>query len=242
MDNSILLRIKKLLALANDKRGNEAEAKAAMEKAHQLLSEHNLSMAQVDSAIESGVTENKFFEITGRLASWKPVVWGAVARLFYGYYFYSQTYRYVDGRETAGYTHTIIAEEQNADVAMTVSAFVIDQVEQLAKYHKGSGRAFISSYKHGVAHRIDERVNAIIAKAKAGEMELSDGTDLMCVSSLYDKATEAIQDYVRKKDIKVKQKEVSISEIEGFTAGMVAGDKVSLNRPVSNSVVTGRLG
>ena len=49
MDNKLLARLQKLLALANDARGNENEASAAMEKVQTLLAEHNLSIADLES-------------------------------------------------------------------------------------------------------------------------------------------------------------------------------------------------
>ena len=42
-------KIKKLLALANDSRGNEQERDTALRQAHALLVKHNLDMADVEN-------------------------------------------------------------------------------------------------------------------------------------------------------------------------------------------------
>lgn len=239
---SIQNRILKLLALAEDCRGNEEEAKAAMAKVHQLLSEHNLSMAEVkegsledDRPIAERVQDNVVFIAGGSV--WKRWVYDAVARLYYGFTYYSSGgYERVNGSYCKGTKVTIIASEYNAAVAKQVAEFVIDQIETLAKLEaSGCGRSFIDSYKKGCAARINQRCKELIAQAKANTIPNEAGTALMCLSDLYNRADEAIKKHLKDQGVRLSAgTSASAASSAGYAAGRSAGDRVSLNNPLGS--------
>lgn len=68
IDPSVLRRIKKCLALANDGRGNEAEAAAALRQAQALMRQHNVDQRTLARA--------ELAEATGDTGAWtRPAPW-----------------------------------------------------------------------------------------------------------------------------------------------------------------------
>jgi len=62
-NQNIIEKVKKLLAMANDSRGNENEANLAMERVQQLLASYNLTMSEVENSPDKN---NKTIEDTKR--------------------------------------------------------------------------------------------------------------------------------------------------------------------------------
>ena len=102
---SIIPKIQKLLALS--KSSNEHEAQAAATKAHELLAEHALSMAEVTAHDTSPVETIGEFTASSRHSSpWVRQLWGATSRAYFCTYFY-----YTHQHKTH---HTVIGTELNS--------------------------------------------------------------------------------------------------------------------------------
>lgn len=239
-------KIKKLLALASDERGNEEECKQAMAKVHRLLSEHNLTMEAVEShALDEGdavkVKQHAYEHDKKVQPRWHGFVWNGVAKLFYGSYFRQRRTVWIEGE---GYkpviSNVIVASPENAETARLVVEFVIQQIDALAKREaSGCGRSFIDSYKKGCAMRVSQRCDELIARARAGELGDETGTALVPLASMYDKAQMAINKELA--GMRFSKSRATMGSREGYTAGVKAGDRVSLNRPLAGSNVKGVL-
>jgi hypothetical protein len=80
--NQIIEKINKLLALG-ERGGTEAEATAAMQKVHELLAKHNLSL---DDVKESPVAEEDYVRDEAEASArqpWQDWVWTSVAELYF---------------------------------------------------------------------------------------------------------------------------------------------------------------
>jgi hypothetical protein len=89
-------------------------------------------------------------------------------------------------------------------------------------------RAWAASFRIGYAHRIAERVNEEIAKAKRGEVKDETGTALI-LSPLYDREKTAITAVMNNHGIKFKvnRSSANVRSSSGYNAGREAGDRAS---------------
>src|SRR4051812_832746 len=122
--DSIISRINKLLALG-ERGGTEAEATAAMQKVHELLAKHNLSLDDVKDA----PTEEEDYiqdETTGAAKQpWQDVVWSGVARLYFC--------KHLKRTGPDGTRHLLIGKPSNIAVAKYVAAYLVRTGEELAR-------------------------------------------------------------------------------------------------------------
>ena len=79
MDENVILKIKKLLALSNS--SNENESKNAMLKAQRLMLEHKLTMRDIESHEEINISSEKT-NIRFRVAKWKAELARVIASNF----------------------------------------------------------------------------------------------------------------------------------------------------------------
>lgn len=121
MNENIILKIKKLLALSES--SNEHEAKTAMLKAQELLVKHKLSMEEVKEHKDISVTEKKT-DITFTKARWKGRLAYVIAENF-GCYNYYKTKR----------TNTIVFVGKDEDVLVCkiVLEYAIDTIDSIVK-------------------------------------------------------------------------------------------------------------
>jgi hypothetical protein len=155
-------RIGKLLALARDKRGNEAEAQNAMDAALKLLEKHNLDMALVERAKGQGTHAKRDDKTSGGgLYKWQRTIWQSVAKLNMCHYISLR------GLEKGSkYENRLIGRPENVLSAKLMAEYLQDTVERLAaewvrdEYPQGTSR-FIKEaviYREGMAARLDERL------------------------------------------------------------------------------------
>ncbi len=93
IDQGIIQKIKKLLALASS--DNENEAQAAMMKAQELLAKHKLTIRDVNDVHEESKVIEKQTAVTFKKATWKGRLSSVIASNFccYNYYYTDKTHR-----------------------------------------------------------------------------------------------------------------------------------------------------
>ncbi|WMM26685.1 DUF2786 domain-containing protein [Tissierella sp. MB52-C2] len=121
MDTTIVLRIKKLLALSES--SNEYEAKSAMLKAQELLVKHKISLKEIEEHKDINVIEGKT-NITFRQGKWKGKLASVVAENFGCYHFYR-----------TNKTHTIVfmGKDEDVTVCRIVLEYAIDCIVSMVK-------------------------------------------------------------------------------------------------------------
>ncbi|SHH56763.1 DUF2786 domain-containing protein [Sporanaerobacter acetigenes] len=119
MENNIIIKIKKLLALSES--SNEYEAKVAMLKAQELLAKHKLSLKEIEEHEDINVMEGKT-NITFRQGKWKGKLADLIAENF-GCYHYYGTNR----------THTIIfmGKDEDVTVCKMVLEYAVDSINSV---------------------------------------------------------------------------------------------------------------
>ena len=164
MDMKIAEKIQKLLALSES--SNEHEAALAAEKAHALLAEHNLSMAQVESATTNKQDTIGHTTATSKLgARWVRSVWQATARLYFCEYLYSsgnhKTYHYVVGSEA------------NTAITCQMAEFFTQSVVKMSRGYTGKSQG---SFRTGCAQRLVKRLDEMRELAQEQGAATSCGT------------------------------------------------------------------
>lgn len=160
MDDKLLTRISKLLALGNGS-SFDGEADTALQKAYALMQEHNISMAQVEGASRDkqlGVLDEQ--AIVGYPAKrWERLLLIAVARLFD-----CKTFQYSrqDQQNRICNTEYIVGREGNRTTAVLMYNWLRDKLRADAIIRGGNSSAR-DAYCLGCVNAIREKVAAIKA-------------------------------------------------------------------------------
>ncbi|HEY9811207.1 MAG TPA: DUF2786 domain-containing protein [Halomicronema sp.] len=224
-DQTIIEKIKKLLALTTS--SNENESTIAAEKASLLLAQHNLSLADLGNNQDTEITET-VIDNTTRFVTWKMILLSGVADSNF-----CQALR-------SSYNGNVflLGSSTNLIVCQHLYDYLSKAIERRAKYRKGSGRAYLNAFRVGCATRLSERL-----LAQKNEMETSGipgtgnapDTPGIVVRSMFEKNQLAIQDYLENRGVTVKSRSNSqISSEKGYNAGIKVGDQISLNKPISS--------
>ena len=222
--DSIIAKINKLLALG-ERGGTEAEATAAMQKVHELLAKHNLSL---DDVKDSPVAEEDYIqdETEGKRGqSWQDYIWTAVAKLYFC--------KHLTRSGASGVRHLVIGRPSNIAVVKYLAAYIVRTGEELARQAASdaeSKQTFRNSFKKGFAYRIATRVEEEIKNAKAGKMTDSVTGTALILLPLYDQSKRDIDRFIMASGMKVRRSSgsIEVSNRDGFAAGRSAADSVSL--------------
>ena len=224
----IVDKIQKLLALTES--SNEHEAALAAEKAHELLAEHNLSMAQVESASKKEKLNEQVghTSATSKLgARWVRNLWLATARLYFCEYLYS--------RGNHKTYHTVIGSEANTTTACHMAEFFTQSVVEMSK-----GSSSQSSFRTGCALRLVTRLNEMRKLAQEQPVTASNKSNL---PALYEQTKEQLDNYISDTwgELKnVPSRNFSIADSNAYDAGRKAANSIGLNTQTTGTTNNGR--
>ncbi len=204
-------RIRKLLALSTS--SNEAEAAAAYAKAHELLKQHNLTMADVSVEEKSSVT-SRVVESNAKEEHWKRLLISEVADANYCAMVVLKWGSYFE--------YKIFGREENIVGTEVMFNYLCGVVRREAAYAKRLyPRLSAVDFKKGMVMRLAQRMRSM-------KIQESSSTALMCISS------EA-QDALNKSHPNLKNLKTSIHSGMSARLGAQAAESVSLHRQVSGS-------
>jgi hypothetical protein len=232
-NEDVLAKVAKLLALSTSP--NEHEAAAAMEKAHSLLADHNLSMSQVklpgtESADPVGhaTAESKIG------APWIRAIWQSTAKLYFCDYAYSK------GRNH-NTNHWVIGTAANSATACQMAHYFTETVIRLsneaAKTHDDtfdvSKGVFIANFRKGCSNRLAIRMRDKRMEAEETPVT-SDGSNL---PAIYKDTAAQNQDYMKNElgTKEGKSRAVSVTHNAGYRAGSNAGNSVGLDTQIGGT-------
>jgi hypothetical protein len=159
---SIIARIQKLLTLANDGRGNEAEALAAAGKAQELLEKYNLDLAAVESAGGKGDDSTAREKATHEEKTgykYRRNLMVGIAALNFLHVQPRQTYTGTRAK-FAGYT--LIGRKVNVAIARTMYEYLVMAIDRVIAEEIPDNRKRLSKYAYsmrvGIADRLVERL------------------------------------------------------------------------------------
>jgi hypothetical protein len=182
---SVVSRVQKLLAMANDKRGNENETTVAMIKAQDILAEYNLTIAQIGVASDAPET------VRGKKATkfaaandWQVLLMSAVAQ---GNFCMSWIDIVQEGSQKFK-RHMLLGRQVNVVVAEEMYQYLNDSMHRLLKsdlpefYSVGSkfGQSWLKGCTSRIVSRLREQRKRAEAEKRArdGEPNRGNGSDL----------------------------------------------------------------
>lgn len=237
-DSRIIQKLKKLLAMANDK-SSENEVMTAARQLHVMLAKHNMSMDQLDTGDDAQEQIDKSFE-SHKCRPWKRVVAFKIAQLYFCEMYYVKM-----GNGKSNYF--FVGTEANRTFAMAIFNMVVKTNEresrvECRKVHGKEVAEFVNSFWTGAMHRIYDRCDQLIKAAKEGSLQDEEGTTLPAMVSTYDLQAERTKQYLSTMKLKTKVSRTRATDANGLNAGKAAGDKVQLSRSLQSKSSTKLIG
>jgi len=203
-DGKVLEKIRKLLNLGASP--NEPEAVAAVNKAHALLREYNLSIEDIKEPVDV----KRHDVIKGsRMLKWRKIL------------IYASAYtNYCEVVETVGrgvHNFSLYGREHNVAGAMALYGYLAEVVGKAAEYARPGLNK--SDFCLGMAFRLKERLEEMMVK------EAAECTALVCVS------TEAHKAAMDDCHPKISSHSVRL-DARASMYGAMAADAVALNRQI----------
>ena len=150
IDQGIIQKIKKLLALASS--DNENEAQAAMMKAQELLAKHKLTIRDVNDVHEESKVIEKQTAVTFKKATWKGRLSSVIASNFccYNYYYTDKTHRV-----------SFMGLPEDVETAVSVFEYAVEYITGRTRQLTGQGVQDEAGGDEapGKTHRFDCNVN-----------------------------------------------------------------------------------
>ncbi len=227
---NILIRIKKLLALAN-RNSSVEEAASAMAEAQRLMSKHQIDMATVEDGEPSSVTVEAIEQEHGQIVRWRAVLAMAVAEANFCCSVWVQ-----NGRRGHG-ALTFFGAKANVTMAKALFELLVAQIERLTKeaisreVRKAAinARTFGDSFRLGAVLVIRQRLASLNEERDAA----------VAVSS------ETALTVIRRNDAAIESAIASLGKLQStgesraqvvpnaFKAGKAAGESVHIGQQLA---------
>jgi hypothetical protein len=226
IENKVLERVKKMIALGNDSAATEAERETALRMAYNLLAKYNLSISDLPSEQDNEARERQDVVISAD--RWARSLAQAVAKLFFCRYFYS-------GTGTSGKDkHCFVGRQSNVITARYMSEFLIKSVKREAtgRYKSPTspqGRSFCVGTVDSIRKRVEEMIKT--------DTESTPGTALV-LASLHQREADANSKWLEQAGLSLttsKARADNSLRASAFYDGREYGKTVSLNQQVKNS-------
>jgi hypothetical protein len=235
VDQKILDRIKKLLAMSQDM-SSEHEAAIATRRLHALLAQYNLSMTDLEHDKED-IKSDSFYEED---RTWKRVIANGIAQLYFCHLY---TDKYLEHIKRRHASYVVTGSGPNRVVAINIIQRTIEAIKREAREgsYKSYGEKstpYMNSFKNAAGNRIYERCMQLIEQARKGTLKGDDGDNLPVLASVYDQAVAKIDEFLKSEGLNLKQRETRqrSSDMLGSLHGRVSGDKQSLNTSLHSQV------
>ncbi len=153
---AVIEKVKKLLALANDGRGNEHQAAAAVAKAQELLEAYNLNMSMLESPTKGTRSDTRF---KGGLYKWQRYLMQSIAHLnFCMYWSVKGNYK------GAKYEHRVLGREENVIGAEILADYLQSTINRLASETAKEREVNVFcremiAFREGMAERLCRRLD-----------------------------------------------------------------------------------
>lgn len=242
MNESIKDKIAKLLALG-ERAGTEAEAEAAMHRAHVLLAKHNLSLDEVKGhhEREEAIEIDDSTPSVLRNTQWRDMIYEGIAELYFCDIFLR--YRF-NARGERVRKIAITGRPSNIEVVKYIAGYLIRTGDELAsagaraaaQHLANDGvvlnvRAWAGSFRVGYGGRILSRAQQEIQDAKAGGIKDETTGTALVVAPLYDREKQAVAAHISAKIGKLKTttgRGTVVRSSSGYQAGSAAGERANL--------------
>ena len=221
IENKVLERVKKMIALGNDAAATEAERETALRMAYNLLAKYNLSMSDLPNDESHEARERQDVVISAD--KWARSLAQSVGKLF----FYS-------GTGTSGKDkHCFVGRQSNVMTARYMAEFLIKSVKREATTRYKSpttpqGRSFCVGTVDSIRKRVEQMLKS--------DTESTPGTALVLVS-LHEREADANEKWLNGTGVSLttsKPRADNALRAGAFYEGREYGKTVSLNQQVSS--------
>lgn len=225
-NSSVVRRVKKLFAIANDSAATEAERETAMRMAHSIIAKYNLDQAEIES---SGAAPEKRIAHQGTFYGrpWARIVAQAIADMCFC------SYVYHPATEAKLTRHRFIGKESNAISAAALAEYLVESIRKQAAREKrvrGAGNEYARSFATGASHAIYHRVKELVRKN--ADLPMSNGRELV-LASLYQTELAANRELLATMYPKLRDGRKGKQAGYGYSEGHEYGNKVGLNHQVA---------
>lgn len=223
MDNKVLDKLQKMLALGKCMGTTEHERDTAMKMAYKLMLAHNLTEDDVTKHREPEVRDR--YEAAGWAMPWARDAITVIADLFFCKHAYNR--RKINSTKTM---HYFYGKESNAKTAMYMADFIVGRILKEGRTRYGDNlcaatRSFATGCVATLARRVHKLKEDAIAEQQAGTYV--GGTALMLVD-LY--AQEELANTALMTDVKeAKPRKEAPVDFEHYRAGREFAQGLSLN-------------
>ncbi len=226
IENKVLERVKKMIALGNDAAATEAERETALRMAYNLLAKYNLSMSDLPEDESHEARERQDVVISAD--KWARSLAQSVGKLFFCKYFYS-------GTGTSGKDkHCFVGRQSNVMTARYMAEFLIKSVKREATTRYKSpttpqGRSFCVGTVDSIRKRVEQMLKS--------DTESTPGTALVLVS-LHEREADANEKWLNGTGVSLttsKPRADNALRAGAFYEGREYGKTVSLNQQVGSS-------
>lgn len=223
-------KIKKLVAMANDSRGNEHENETAMRMADSLMSKHNIDAADLEAStgkqtVYAWASTTIPVGEKARPMSWRPL-WTGFLGMGVGKFTDCKVVCVLDANY--GECLRFLGDEADIEYAAWLFKRLRDYGYAESKSVAGRHRdTFLKSY----AIRLQDRMNVLRAERDASMKAAvtTAGTALMVVETKL-----ALRDAEFGKQGHGRTSRVKFAS-DGFTQGRAAAERVNFNRPIGGA-------
>jgi hypothetical protein len=216
-DASLIEKIRKLIAKANDTSVSQAEAEAFNAKAHELMTRYNIDRATVSQEREA---QRGHHVLKTVVRPYSSMILEGVCKLYYCKWFFR------------GDIVTIYGEEQNAAMCHAIAVMVLRAVVQESR-RTGGGRSFMTGAAQTIHSRCLAMYNEVHQPRVESEVSQSDGRALVLLSDSEETANRQYLKTVLAPGVLMvvkKSKGARINNGGAFGAGAAFGNTVQLRR------------
>jgi hypothetical protein len=222
MIEKALDKIKKLLAVANDDRGNETERETALRQAYSLMAKHNVEIADIEAHGNKPSEPRINFENDSWSWTWARQTAQVVAELFFCKYYTSYK---INGTKCR---HHFIGLESNAMTAAVMSDWIINSVlKEGRKMYKENTAPGTRAFATGAMHKLHTRVQEIIKQTQA---DATPGTALV-LANLYITEADA-NNKLLPADLRTRKARQAKVEGDAYARGLAFGAGINLDKQV----------
>lgn len=224
--DDVKTKIAKLLAMANDGRGNEHEMEAALRQAQKLMTKHNIDVADIQMRTGKGPVYNWITILVP--VSLPPATSWPLWINFIGTGIGGFTDCHVTLRRhhEHGTCMAYSGDEEDVHYAVWLFKMLRDRIRAESSQYEGS-RGERTEFRKGMATRICQRMKDLRAAAKE-ELEALTGSGSTALAIIDTKIALRDEKFGKQK-VRTRNE---YPQYGGREAGAKAGDRVGLNRPI----------
>lgn len=213
MENKILDKISKLLKLAESP--NIEEASSAMEKAHQLLKEHNLQMSDIRE--KPDLSEVVYGE-SGRIMNWKKILLNEICSFNYCTVLLSSRHRVK--------CFVIYGREENIAATKVMYEYLVSAIDRIAYESRRKEWLNVNDFKNGAVRNITHRLHILRIKENNEEKALVP-------------ISKEAKDFMFQQNSNLREVSIQTKNSSSLEKGFQRAESISLSSQIKNSNIAG---